>query len=298
MKKIIKKFLWGTGIFLSFILLVVIVLAFIFFFQKNLVKNMAEKYLKKNTGIPVQIEKLNYSLFPLSFDMENSSLLYNIGETQIKIEMERLSGQGNIHRLRKGQKPYLDTLLVRGLEADVLIKTTGKVIYWHDLASDLSHILSFVRYLDLENSYIKLRFDDGEVIAKQLNFSLYPGDKEGNFLFMLNAPEISASVNQALSGISGQLNISGLLQLSEAPSLFTSLYLDVTSLSFENQSIELDKPIEGKLKLYLPPEENVLSLKVYQLSLLQLRPKLILINHFILFPPKSECQTSENQKPC
>jgi len=228
---------------------------------------MAEKYLKKNTGIPVQIEKLNYSLFPLSFDMENSSLLYNIGETQIKIEMERLSGQGNIHRLRKGQKPYLDTLLVRGLEADVLIKTTGKVIYWHDLASDLSHILSFVRYLDLENSYIKLRFDDGEVIAKQLNFSLYPGDKEGNFLFMLNAPEISASVNQALSGISGQLNISGLLQLSEAPSLFTSLYLDVTSLSFENQSIELDKPIEGKLKLYLPPEENVLSLKVYQLSL-------------------------------
>ncbi|MFO7979673.1 MAG: hypothetical protein R6V00_02430, partial [Candidatus Aminicenantes bacterium] len=138
---------------------------------------------------------------------------------------------------------------------------------WHDLASDLSRILSFVRSVDLKNSFIKLRFDKGEVFIKQLNFSLSQGEKEGNFLYKLNASEVLTSANQTLSGISDKLNISGLLQLSEAPALFSSLYLAGINLSFKDQLFELDKSIEGRLKLFLPPEKNIFFLKVYELSL-------------------------------
>ncbi len=269
MKKILKKFLWGTGILLSLILLAVIISAIIIFTQKNLIKNIAQKYINKNFDIPVQIGKLNYSFFPLSFEIENISFPYNIGETEIKIKLEKISGRGDLYRLRQNRRPYLDTLLIEGLKIDAQIRRTGKVIYWHELALNLSRGLSFIRCLDLENSFIKLRLADFEVLIDEVNFSLSPEEKEGDYIFLLQAAELSASSGQALSGNSEKLNISGLLELSQTPTLSSSLSLAGINLYFEDKPLRPDNSIEGRIRLFLPVEKNILSIRIQELSLPQ-----------------------------
>lgn len=269
MKKFLKKFLRGTVILLSVILIAVIVLVFIIFTQKNLVKKTAEKYINNNLDIPVQIGKLNYSFFPLSFEIEDIQLSYPIGKTEIKINLKKLSGTGDIHRLRKGRKPYLDTLVIDGLEIDAQIKRTGKVIYWHELRSNLSRALSFIRCLDLKNSLIKLRLDEIEALAEDVNFLISPDEKEGNYLFLLNASatEVSASPGRMLSGNSGKLKVSGMLELSQTPALLSSLSLAGINLFFDRKPLVKEDSLEGKIKLFLSPDKNILSFLVQELSL-------------------------------
>ena len=90
MKKALKKILRISGWTALVIILISTVALLLFFFDKPLVKNIAQKYLARKTGFTVQIGKLDYRLSPLTIEILALRFYQNTPTQRLDFRVQKL----------------------------------------------------------------------------------------------------------------------------------------------------------------------------------------------------------------
>ncbi len=118
MKKRWKRILRICTVVLASVLLLVIAFALYVYLHKPALKGYVERTLSKTPGLTVTIGRLDYRLSPLRVEAESVKAVFVNALGRAEVFIGRIEGAGNLNRVIKGRKPYLDSLSVSGLKFD------------------------------------------------------------------------------------------------------------------------------------------------------------------------------------
>ena len=118
MKKRGRKILRIGGIVLAAILLAVIIVTSYVYFHKPALKGYIERTLSKRPGLTVTIGRLNYRLFPLRVEADSVKVVFISALGRADVVISRAEAVGSLERVLKNEKPFVDSLAVRGLKLE------------------------------------------------------------------------------------------------------------------------------------------------------------------------------------
>jgi hypothetical protein len=110
MRKMLRRALKIGGIVLGGIVVFIAVAALLVLFNKPLVKRVAQSYIAKKAGFPIQIGKLDYEFFPLRLALSDVKTTYRTPIYEVDVAVSRLEAAGNLKKLIKGKKPAFETV--------------------------------------------------------------------------------------------------------------------------------------------------------------------------------------------
>lgn len=240
-KKKTKKILIILGSILLLFLLIIAILASLFFTKKPLVKGIVEKQIEKRTGIPVTIGELDYKLFPMRIEAGDIAFVTKLDETEVDVFVEKLVLRGNVHRIRKKQKPYFTTIEAEGLRLRSDIKESEKKIAIEDILRDLSSGMTYVRKLSLKNSSLEFHFPEQNLTLQGTDISLAPSKLRDTFTYSLQCRNIEGIGGSGTARFQSSVRGSGRLFLGEIPAVEGRFILASNRFSVASQEEYFDE---------------------------------------------------------
>ena len=230
MKKRARKIFRIGGIVLAAILLAVIVFSAYVYFHKPALKGYIERTLAKTPGLTVTIGRLNYRLFPLRVEADSVKVVFINALGRADVIINRAEAVGSFERVLKNEKPFLDSLAVRGVKLEFnedpnspssgplnIPNTTRLVSDYMEYASEIAvrdasfHLSLPVEKMDLAASAVDIKAARGTRTSLQLT--------AGRFDFRNDKPAASlrAAVDLGASWVrSGPFQMDGHLGLTSS----------------------------------------------------------------------------------
>lgn len=278
-KKVLKIILTAIGSLAALAVIVLAVAALLFFFHKNLVKNIAEKIITNKTGVQVKIGRLDYKLSPLRVELYSVKASIKVAETKIDIFLDHMTAKGDIHRVRKKQKPYLDTVEIEGLQASAAIKMAGKKIELQPILHSLSRGLSYVQKIHVSRSSFDFFFSSQNIRLHDIELSLAHPIKTGepvpvihkaqpleDFDFSLRCEDISGKFDSPTKAtFHCGLRSSGVLGIGALPFIDGRFALTSPAAVLLDKAVNLQE-IALRLRGELSLEGSSLSLPLLELD--------------------------------
>jgi len=255
MKKILKKALIILGSIFLFFVLVLVVASLLFFYRKPFIKGILEKQLTKRTGIQITIGTLDYELFPLRIEAGSISFSTKLEDTEVDVSVEKLILRGDIHRIRKKQKPFLDTVEGKGVRIHVDVKESRKKIMIEDIIHGLSSGMSYVRQINLENSILDFSFLDKRIHLQGIDFALSPSTDQKSFAYTLLFRDAEGQIQSQKVGFQNIIQGSGTLSLKDTPSIDGRFSLRNNHLMFAERKAQFEE-IDLHFRAELQADKN------------------------------------------
>lgn len=257
MKKKLKKVLIILGSILLFFTLVFVTAVLLFFYHKPLIKGLLEKQLTKRTGIHMTIGTLDYELFPLRIEAGSITFSTRLEETEFDVSVEKLILRGDIHRIRKKQKPYFDTVEGKGVRIRAQVKKTTKKILLKDLTQSLSSNLSYVRQIKLKNSFFEFMSLNHRINLQDMDFALFPALGHESLAYELICRNAEFLRTTPKIGFQSVVQGSGTLSLKEPSCIKGQFSLKSNQFTYSEREIsfkEIDLFFNGEHHV----DENIL----------------------------------------
>ncbi len=266
MKKKIKKALIILGSIILVFILVLITAVLLFFYNKPLVKGLLEKQLTKRTGIQVTIGKLDYELFPLRIEAESVAFSTHLEDTEVDVSVEKLILKGDVHRIRKKKKPYLDSFEGIGVRIRARVEKTRKKIVIDDIIHSVSTGMSYVRQISLENSILDFVFSDKRINLQGVDFALSPSEEHESFTYTLLFRDAEGQIQSHKIGFQNTIQGSGNLSLKDTPSIDGRFYLKNTHFILAERKAQFEK-IDLNFIGELQTAKNILSFPMLEIEI-------------------------------
>ncbi len=266
MKKILKKALIILGSILLFFILILVIASLLFFYRKPLVKGILEKQLAKRTGIHITIGTLDYELFPLRIEAGAIKLSTKLEETEVDVYVDKLILRGDIHRIRKKKKPFLDTVEGKGVRIHTDVKESRKKIMIEDIIHGLSSGMSYVRQINLENSILDFSFSDKRIHLQGVDFALSPSTDQKSFAYTLLFRETGGQIQSQKVGFQNFIQGSGTLSLKETPSIDGRFSLRNNHLMFAEKKAQFEE-IDLHFRAELQADKNILIFPTLEIDI-------------------------------
>jgi hypothetical protein len=264
-KKKVKKALIILGSIILVFILVLITAVLLFFYNKPLVKGILEKQLTKRTGIRVMIGKLDYELFPLRVEAEPVAFSTHLEDTEVDVFVEKLVLKGDLHRIRKKQKPYFDSIEGIGVRIHAKVKRTRKKIVIEDIIRGLSSGMDYVRQISLENSILDFVFSDKRINLQGVDFALSPSKEHESFAYTLLFRDAEGQIPFHKIGFHNTIQGSGTLSLKDTPSIDGRFNIKNTHFILDEKKAQFEK-IDLNFRGELQTDENILSFPTLEID--------------------------------
>ncbi len=272
-KKVLKKALLVSGTIFLFLTLLILIVSFIFFYKKSVIKGMLERYVEDKTGVAIEIGHLDYELFPLRIEAQAVKVRTKIEETDADVYLKILGARGELKRLWKKTDPLFDSVEVEGAQVDVRIKMAGKKIDVQKLLLNIFQSSKFVRKIELKNSALRLGFSSQNIHLQDLDISLHSTQKNGQFTYSLACEKLSGEMDSRKILLDTSLRSSGVISLAELTYVESNFSFNSFKVSLKEKSLFLDE-ILFKFRGEYPKEGNFLLLPQAELDV----PALITIS--------------------
>lgn len=266
MKKKLKKFFLISGITLSS-LVVVLVISFLFiYFNKSFVKNYLEKTIAKS-GIQLSIGKLDYGLFPLNVQADSVKVFQEIGGMEVDVSFDELNLKGQLGRLIRKKRPYLEFLNVKGVTCRILIKeVVEEEIDYQMYMRQISDALSNLEELNLENFSIQYITPTNSATLEGCGFVLSDSETEGEYVYSLSSEKIGVDSPSHALMLETSFRSSGKFSLREQPYFEGDMMLRPSRFEFRGETLQLPE-IVLKMKGEFPLEKKIMTFPQLELSI-------------------------------
>jgi hypothetical protein len=227
MKKGLKKLLRISGLTAGGLVLLVVAAVLLFLFDKPLVKNVAQKYLAKKSGLTLHIGSLDYRLFPLWIKVSSLTATYETPILSMAIRVNRAEARGRFGKLLKGEPAALETV-----DIDIAVlrlnqkKSSETPVDYQSLVLQARDILSNVRRVSLKFGRIQISIPTLNVGLEEGNLSLAEAETEGTSGLVLEARTFGLSREDRSLGVEGRLHGRGTLALARTTRFDLRLALD------------------------------------------------------------------------
>jgi len=257
MKKKLKKALIILGSIFLFFVLVLVVASLLFFYRKPFIKGILEKQLTKRTGIQITIGTLDYELFPLRIEAGAIKLRTKLEETEVDVFLDKLILKGDIHRIRKKKKPFLDIAEGKGVRIHIDVKESRKKIMIEDIIHGLSSGMSYVRQINLENSILDFTFSDKRINLQGVDFTLSPSTDQKSFAYTLLFRDAEGQIQPQKIGFQNVIQGSGTLSLKDTHYIDGRFSLRNNHLMFAERKAQFEE-IDLHFRGELQADKNIL----------------------------------------
>lgn len=264
-KKKLKKALIILGSIILVFILVLITAVLLFFYNKPLVRGLLEKQISKRTGIQVTIGKLDYELFPLRIEAESIAFSTNLTDSEVEVSVEKLVLRGDIHRIRKKQKPYLDSLEALGVRIRAKIKKARKKIVIEDFTRGLPLWMSYIQRINIDNSILDFVFSDKRINLQGVDFALSPSIETESFTYSFLFREAEGQIQPFNFGFHNTIQGSGILSLKETPFIDGRFIFTNNNLILDERNAQFEK-IDLNFRGELQTVENILSFPTLEIE--------------------------------
>jgi hypothetical protein len=216
MKSYLKRTLWISGGVLGLILLIIITAALLFFFDKPLVRNVAQKYLSKKAGLAIEIGKLDYTISPLQIIISSLKVSQESKAQKIEVLVNRVEAKGEFKRFLHFDKPVFETVVATGaelrLEQEALPEEETD---YQNLILQAAEILGYTRNLSAKDSRITASFLFGKVNLEKINLDLSKSPAENTFAYALDCENVGVEIGNGRFSFASRMNSAGTLELAQ-----------------------------------------------------------------------------------
>jgi hypothetical protein len=267
MKKKLKKIFIISGIvFSSFAILLVISFLFIYF-NKSLVKNYLEKSAAKRNGIQLKIGKLDYSLFPLSVQADSVTVFQEIGGMEVEVFLGDLDVKGQLGRLLRKKRPFLQTIDVTGATFRVHIKEIEEDVEtdYQMYMQQVSDALSYLERLDLQNFSIQYITPTQSANLEKCSFMVADSENQGEFVYSLSSEKIEIDSEPNTLFLEASLQSSGKFSLLELLGFEGNILLKPSKFDFKRNPLQLSEialSMKGEFQL----DKKTLSVPQFEIT--------------------------------
>ncbi len=264
MKKVLV-FLWGIALF---ILIIFLILLLVLFFRKQLFKDLVEDYLKRKTNIEIQIGQINYEFLPFRVEANFVRLSMKSDEDEINISLRELSLAGDLKRLIKRKKPFLDSIEGRGISLEARLIKKAEINLKERLAI-ISEIMGYVNKIRIREMALNLVTQSNLLSTPQANLFCQRIEGHENFRYSLSMD--NGEFERVAGDFSGEgtIFLEGIFSLKESFIMEGEGIIEKMTLSFPNNNFPLER-IWFNFGVMLDPEKKKLYFTKMKMSLPQM----------------------------
>jgi len=215
-----------------------------FFFRKSNIKGVLEDYLSKKTGFNIVIGKFDYQFFPLFIGVNSLDISSKTEEAEIELFFGSINLNGDIIRLIKKEKPFLDSLKI----SDVVCRITTrkaeekqkKKIDFQSQLSEISNLLDFIKNIKIEDSSLSYDSPSQYISLQDSDLVLSHSCEERGFDYAMASEKFSfKNPGQKISFNSG-FKSSGKFSLREIPFIESEFSIAPLKVEMEEKHLVLD----------------------------------------------------------
>jgi hypothetical protein len=267
MKKKIKKLLIIGGAVFSSVLILLIISSLFFYFNKSLTKRILIKYIADKADAKLEIEKLDYGLFPFNVLADSVKVSLEIRGMEIDIFLNQLSIEGEIKRLLKKQKPILRSIEISGAVFHILQGEEEEEVEvdFQENMLLLSDLFSYAERLNFKDFSFKYTASSNKVDCERISFFLSGSDKKGEFNYSLSgAKALIINVDRKVS-FESSLSSNGKFSLIDLPYFEGEILLKSINFTQIEEKIILPE-ISLRLRSELRLDEKTLVFPRFELN--------------------------------
>jgi len=245
----VKKRLWKIavigGAIVAFFILVAIIGFLFFYYDKPLTKNLVQNYINSQTGVKVEIGRLDYRLFPARVRASSVRVSQKDQSGQIDVFIKELSARGQLKRLLKNAKPVFESIEIEGASLEINRTSPGKTDL-DVIISGLAGALAYTKTLTLKNAFLKLTLPDMQLALREAELTLSESHRPAAYEFSLGCKSVALTRGAGDFQFETGLTSAGTLSLSGRVSASADVKLD--SIHFATPRIK-DVPSRLAFKL-------------------------------------------------
>jgi len=237
------------------LLVVLLVISFLFiYFNKSFVKNYIEKSAAKRSGIQLKIGELDYSFFPLSVQADSVTVYQEIGGMELEVFLGNLDVKGQLGRLLRKKRPFLQTIDVTGATIRIRIKEIGEKAEtdYRKSVQQLSDALSYVEKLDLQNFSIQYITPTRTINLERCGFKVADSENKGEFAYSLTSEKIEIDSEPHTLFLEASIQSSGRFFLLELLGFEGDLVLKPSKFDFRGNPLQFSEialRVKGEFQL-------------------------------------------------
>lgn len=262
LKRIIIAF---SAAFLSLALLVSGTLA-LFYFHKPLTKKILLKRISGQAGYKIEIERLDYRLFPLTLELEGLKISRNVLEEELAFRAERVAGRGRLRSLLKKGEPLFDSV---ELERPSLhfVRGRGEDAGGKNGFSSLSRALSSFRRFKIKDGSLSLTLQRFFVGLEKVDISAAASDKQEEWIFTVSSSQVRMQAGEEALFGARFLRFSGLAKLDASPSLEGEGELGFPQVVLKESVLSSSSSLVFKTKCFYRQDQEELHFPQLEVSL-------------------------------
>ncbi|MBN2408408.1 MAG: hypothetical protein JXE07_01620 [Candidatus Aminicenantes bacterium] len=224
MRKSLKRVLKFGGLALGSIVILLAVAALLVLFDKPLVKRVAQSYIAKKAGFPIQIGKLDYEFFPLRVMVSDVRTTYRSPIFTTDVAVSRIEAAGNLRKLLKGIKPAFEKVDVDIAELRFDQEKISPVpIDFRGILQQTSSILAYTRQASIACGRLTIALPGQSFAFDNLTLALSEAAAANVYDLRLASNKVTAGMNEGRLSLESPLRVDGSLTL--APSVAGNLRL-------------------------------------------------------------------------
>ncbi len=267
MKKKLKKIFIIIGVTLASVMVLLIISVLFIYFNKSFVKNYLEKSIAQKNGIQLKIGELDYSLFPLNIQADSVTISQNINGMSVEVSLDDLEVKGQLGRLLRKKRPFLQTIDVSGARLRVHIEEFEEEVTtdYQKYMQQLSDALSYFKKLDLQNFSFQYITPFQTVILEKCSFKVTDSESPGEFFYSLSSEEIGIDSEPHALLLESSVQSSGKFSLPELVGLDADIILRPKKFDVRRNPLQLSE-IALKVKGEFQLDKGTLSFPQFEIT--------------------------------
>jgi len=232
MRKFLKKALKIGGLAFGGLVVLLVGAALLVLFDKPLIRKISQSYISKKAGLPIQIGKLDYTLFPLHVTLSEVKATYGTPIFTMDVVVNRLEAGGNLRRLINGTKPALDTVDVDIAELRFdQEKISPEPIDFPGIIRQISSILAYTPQASIKCGRMSLVLLGQNFTFDNLTLALSKAAAANVYDLRLASDKVTAGMNEGNLSLESPLRVDGTLTLARSAAANLRLALDAARVT-------------------------------------------------------------------
>ena len=267
MKKKLKKIFIISGVTLASLVVLLVISILFIYFNKSFIKNYLEKSVAKRNGTQLKIGKIDYSLFPLSVQANSVSVFQEIGGMEVEVFLDDLEVKGQLGRLLRKKRPFLQTIDVTGANFRVHIKEIEEEVEtdYQLYMQQLSEALSYLEKLDLQNFSIQYITPTQTANLERCSFKVADSENQGEFVYSLSSEKIEIDSKPHTLFLEASLQSSGKFSLLELLGFEGDIVLKPSKFDFRRNPLQLSE-ITLRVKSEFQLDKKTISVPQFEIT--------------------------------
>jgi len=216
MKKGLKRALRVGGIALGGLVALLVIAVLLVLFDKPLVRSISQKYIARKAGLPIQIGKLDYTLFPLHATLTSVTATYKAPIYTARVSADRIEVRGDLRKLLNGTKPALESVEVNVSELSFdQTEISPEPVDFRGIILQTSGILSYTRQASITCGRMTLAIPGQAFVFDKAVLGVSRTGAENAYNLHLASDKATAGTTDGRWSLESGLNIDGSLTLAE-----------------------------------------------------------------------------------